>query len=589
MEASRFGVFARNASSGMGTQDKPLTHLDEFPDRQRTAIARHHFIRTQSIKGGFGIVLSLGYIALFGGPDLVEFLAFAGFVAPVALALAARAPIPLPRLEAASLVLFAALIALLSVLTSGLSSPFTFWLVLLPFEGALAGRGRAVAFSGATAVLALGAIISIQIAGLLPPSRLPGPFEMWLFVSLVVAIIQASLMAVAAQERHQAADQAVEAGEARYRFLAENAHDLITRHTVDGRIHYASPASARLLGYRPEELIGRTLTDLAHPDDADIVSAAFAAAGEGKAATAELRLATKQGGYAWGEFRCRPAGRSGDAMGDIVAVTRDVAERKAQERNLIHARDLAEDASRAKSRFLANMSHELRTPLNAILGFSEVMTHQMFGPISARYVDYAQLIHESGGHLLSLINSILDMSKIEAGRFKLQTETFDLSEVTVQALRFVRFVAERNGVTLEETIDPAARHMVADKRAVTQILINLLSNGVKFTPRGGTVRIAATVAGDDIELSITDTGVGIDRADLKRLGQPFEQVESEHTRAKEGTGLGLALVRALAHLHGGSMTIESGLGEGTTVRVKLPQATLGAQDADARPQLAAVE
>ena len=566
-----------------------MTHLDEFPDRQRTDIARRHFIRTQSIKGGLGVVLSLGYLVLIGGADLIEILAFAGFVAPVALALGARAPIPLYRLEAVSLVLFAMLIALLSILTSGLSSPFTFWLVLVPFEGALAGRGRAVAFSGTAAFLALSAIIGVEAAGLLPPSRLPGQYQLWLCVSMMVAIIQASLMAVAAQERHRAADQAAEAGEARYRFLAENAHDLITRHTIDGRIHYASPASARLLGYRPEDLIGRTLADLTHPDDAQTVSAAFAAAGEGKAGTAELRLLTKSGDYAWSEFRCRPAGQSGDAMGDIVAVTRDVAERKAHERDLIHARNLAEDASRAKSRFLANMSHELRTPLNAILGFSEVMTHQMFGPMGARYVDYSRLIHESGGHLLGLINSILDMSKIEAGRFKLQPEPFDLSEVVVQALRFVRFVAERNGVTLEEDIDPTARRLMADKRAVTQILINLLSNGVKFTPRGGMVRIAATVSGGDIELSVADTGVGIDQGDLKRLGQPFEQVESEHTRAKEGTGLGLALVRALAQLHGGSMTIDSQLGEGTTVRVKLPQAAIPIAEVEPRRQLATVE
>ena len=566
-----------------------MAQNEEFTDRHRAAIARRHFIRTQSIKGGLGTVLSLGYLAFIGGPDLVELIAFAGFVAPIALALAARAPIALARLEAASLVLFAVLIALLSTLTSGLSSPFIFWLVLVPFEGALAGRGRAVVFSGATAALALSAIIAVQLGGMLPPSRLPGPLEFWLCVSLVVAIIQASMMAIAAQERHRAADQAAEAGEARYRFLAENAHDLITRHTLDGRIHYASPASARLLGYRPDELIGRTLTDFVHPDDAAIVSAAFISAGEGRSASAELRLATRQGAYAWGEFRCRPAGRSGNAMGDIVAVTRDVAERKAHERDLIQARDLAQDASRAKSRFLANMSHELRTPLNAILGFSEVMTHQMFGPMGARYVDYAQLIHESGGHLLGLINSILDMSKIEAGRFKIQPERFDLAEVSVQALRFVRFVAERNGVTLEETIDPDVRHVVADKRAVTQILINLLSNGVKFTPRGGTVTIATTLAGDALEIAVADTGVGIDEADLKRLGQPFEQVDSEYTRAKEGTGLGLALVRALSHLHGGTMTIESALGEGTTVRVRLPQTGVATQNSDAGNRMAAVE
>src|SRR6185503_162698 len=266
---------------------RPLAHYEELPDRN--LIARRHFIRTQSIKGGLGTVLSLGYIVLIGGPDLAELLAFVGFVAPIALALAARSSVPLGRLEAASLVLFAILIALLSVLMDGLSSPFILWLVLVPFEGALAGRGRAVAFSGATAALALCAIVAIQIMGLMPPSRLPGPLELWLCVSLLVAIMQASLMAVAAQERHRAADQAAEAGEARYRFLAENAHDLITRHTLDGRIHYASPASARLLGYLPDELIGRTLTDLVHPDDAAIVSAAFISAGEGRSASAELR------------------------------------------------------------------------------------------------------------------------------------------------------------------------------------------------------------------------------------------------------------------------------------------------------------
>jgi cell cycle sensor histidine kinase DivJ len=564
-----------------------LAQDEEFPDRG--AIARRHFIRTQSIKGGLGIGLALGYLVFFGGPDLAELLAFAGFVAPIGLALAARAPIALARLEAASLVLFALLIALLSTLTSGLSSPFVVWLVLVPFEGALAGRGRAVAFSGATAALALGAIIVIQLSGLLPPSRLPGPLELWLCLSLMVAIIQASLMAIAAQERHRAADRAAEAGEARYRFLAENAHDLITRHTPDGRIHYASPASARLLGYRPDELIGRTFADLAHPDDESVASSAFTSAGAGRAATAELRLAVKHGGYAWGEFRCRPASHTGDEMGDIVAVTRDIAERKAQERDLIQARDLAEDASRAKSKFLANMSHELRTPLNAILGFSEVMSHQMFGPLGSRYVDYAQLIHESGGHLLGLINSILDMSKIEAGRLTLQPESIDLREVAAQALRFVRFVAERNGVALEEAIEPPARQVIADKRAVMQILINLLSNGVKFTPRGGAVRVGATLEGNDVVVFVADTGVGINKADLKRLGQPFEQVDSEYTRAKEGTGLGLALVRALAHLHGGSMTIESLVGEGTTVRIRLPQPAVGRKEAEPRNQLAVVQ
>jgi cell cycle sensor histidine kinase DivJ len=217
------------------------------------------------------------------------------------------------------------------------------------------------------------------------------------------------------------------------------------------------------------------------------------------------------------------------------------------------------------------MSHELRTPLNAILGFSEVMTHQIFGPVGApRYLEYARLIHESGAHLLSLINAVLDMSKIEAGRYTLKLEIFELEDSLALAADFVRLQAEQGGVTLRHSISPEVRHVRADKRALLQMLINLLSNGVKFTPRGGTVSAAACRTPSGLEISVSDSGIGIAAADLHRLGRPFEQIESEYTKAKEGTGLGLALVRGLVNLHGGTMTIESAMGEGTTVRILLP-------------------
>src|SRR5215467_11306571 len=177
----------------------------------------------------------------------------------------------------------------------------------------------------------------------------------------------------------------------------------------------------------------------------------------------------RDGFYVWAEIRCRPAPPSHGEASDIVAVTRDITERKAQERELIEARDLAEGANRAKSSFLANMSHELRTPLNAIIGFSEVMTHEMFGPVgSPRYLEYSRLIHESGGHLLELINSVLDMSKIEAGKFELFEEVFDLDEIAGQAVRFVKLQAERAGVVLKLSVAPGAARIFADKRAVKQ-------------------------------------------------------------------------------------------------------------------------
>ena len=538
--------------------------------QDRRASARDRFIRTQSIKGGIGVALALGYLLLVGGPDIAEAGAFGLLIAPIALALLARTRLAVECLEAASLVLFAGLPTLLSILTGGLASPFLIWLVLVPFEGALAGGRKMVIFAGVAALLGLLCVVGLEASDLLPMSRLEETDARWFALSLLVAVGQASLMAIAAQERNLAADAAAEAGEVRYRFLAENALDLITLHSPDGQIRFASPASVTLLGYAPRELSGRSLADVAHAEDQALIASAFKRANAGEVASAELRLKTRVGRYVWSEFRCRLAGRAGTSC-DIVAVTRDITERKAHERELIAARDLAEDASRAKSRFLANMSHELRTPLNAILGFSEVMTHQIFGPVGApRYLEYSRLIHESGAHLLALINAVLDMSKIEAGRYVLKPEVLDLEETLGLAADFVRIQAENAGVALKCSVPPEVRGVRADKRALLQILINLLSNGVKFTPNGGTVTARAEKTGKGLEISVSDTGIGIAAADLGRLGKPFEQIESEYTKVKEGTGLGLALVRGLVHLHGGTMTIESALGEGTTVRLVFP-------------------
>jgi cell cycle sensor histidine kinase DivJ len=542
---------------------------------------RQRFIRTQTIKGGLGLLLCAIYMALAGGPDLAEGLVFAGLIAPFGLALAALLPIAVPTLESASLALFGVLLSLLIVLTGGLFSPFLVWLVLVPFEGALIGRRGMVMFAGLIAFAGVIVIAAVEFAGMLPASRLPEAHALLEAAAFLAAIIQASAMAIAAQERHLAADAAVEAGEERYRFLAESALDLITLHAPDGRIRRASPKSKGLLGYEPAELAGLAPLELCHPDDRQAIETALAEARAGRAATAELRLKTKKDAYVWSEFRCRPVGN------DIVAVTRNITRRKAHERALIEARDQAEEANRANSRFLANMSHELRTPLNAIIGFSEVMTHEMFGALgNARYLEYARLINESGSHLLELINSILDMSKIEAGRFTITPELFDLEDTVNQALSFVTYQAERHGVRLSHDIAPAARRVLADKRAVLQILINLLSNGVKYTQADGRVAVAANSVSGGLEIRVSDTGVGISEADIGRLGRPFEQVESEYTRAKEGTGLGLALVRALAHLHGGTVTIASELGEGTTVTVMLPNAVQPGAGEDTIQQVA---
>jgi len=234
----------------------------------------------------------------------------------------------------------------------------------------------------------------------------------------------------------------------------------------------------------------------------------------------------------------------------------------------------AETANRAKSEFLANMSHELRTPLNAINGFSEIMVGEMYGPLGdTRYRDYARDILNSGEHLLALINDILDMSKIEAGKLHLRFEPLSLEDVAEEAVRLVKARADAVGVSIALNF-PALPDIDADYRAVKQVLLNLLSNAVKYTPRDGSVTISAEARTDPMGgrvcVSVKDTGIGIPQEDLQRLARPFEQVESHLARTTSGTGLGLALTKSLVEMHNGDLHLESTPGEGTTVSFVLP-------------------
>ncbi len=235
----------------------------------------------------------------------------------------------------------------------------------------------------------------------------------------------------------------------------------------------------------------------------------------------------------------------------------------------------AEGANRAKSEFLANMSHELRTPLNAINGFSEIMVHEMFGALGdARYRGYAQDILSSGQHLLALINDVLDMSKIEAGKMNLKLEPMLIEDVTEDAVRLVHNRAEASGQDLAIEFPEHLPEIEADYRAVKQVLLNLLSNAIKFTPRGGKITVLARVRndvlGERLRITVRDTGIGIAAEDLARLAQPFEQVEGQHAKANQGTGLGLALTKSLVELHGGDLEIQSTPGQGTSVSFSLP-------------------
>jgi signal transduction histidine kinase len=216
------------------------------------------------------------------------------------------------------------------------------------------------------------------------------------------------------------------------------------------------------------------------------------------------------------------------------------------------------------------MSHELRTPLNAIIGFSEVLGERYFGELTEKQDEYVKDIHGSGKHLLSLINDILDLSKIEAGRMELELSDFDLPAVLDNALTLVKERAQRHGIALGKRVDPALGTVRADERKVKQIMLNLLSNAVKFTPEGGRVSVAAKPNGTAIEISVSDTGIGIAPEDQQAVFEEFKQVGRDYTRKAEGTGLGLALTRRFVELHGGTIGLTSAPGKGSTFTFTLP-------------------
>ncbi|MCW5732248.1 MAG: response regulator [Alphaproteobacteria bacterium] len=255
----------------------------------------------------------------------------------------------------------------------------------------------------------------------------------------------------------------------------------------------------------------------------------------------------------------------------IVRAMRYAIERKRIVAMLKEAKEAAELANRAKSQFLANMSHELRTPLNAIIGFSQIIREQTAGPpVADCYRDYANDILTSGMHLLELINDILDLSKIEAGKLDLLESVIEIGELVESCLRPMQARSSESGIRLVTALPRDLPGLWADARKMRQILFNLISNSMKFTQPGGRVEVRAELDGEGLELAVADDGIGIAQEDIPRVLTPFVQVESTLTRRHSGTGLGLPIARSLAELHGGSLSIESAPGAGTTVRVRMP-------------------
>jgi cell cycle sensor histidine kinase DivJ len=449
--------------------------------------------------------------------------------------------------------------AVACLLTGGPAGPLAPW-CLAPLAAAAAfGRPRLLAAGAATGVAA--AAVAAMAAVLLPQPAPPPVASAWLSIlALGVTTLGLAAGLVALQGKVRGEVARTRASEAGLRDLVDHQPQLLMAIDHAGLIVEAFGEAGP--GLQVGDALGRRLGDLAAEDVRLGVEAALERAVVGGGADISFVPAHDPQGWVTLSLR-RMADRR------INATLRDSRVQRTREVDLEQARASAEQQNAGKSRFLANMSHELRTPLNAIMGFSDIMRQRLFGPISDRYAEYAELIHESGSHLLELINDVLDMSKIEAERFELAREDFDARDAITAVLRLMRGQADRAGIQLRGVLPAGALEADADRRAIKQIAMNLLSNALKFTPKGGSVTLTVQAVGPVLELVVTDTGVGISSADLARLGKPYEQAGDANQR-QAGSGLGLSLVRAFAKLHGGDMTVESVLGEGTTVTVRMP-------------------
>ena len=444
-------------------------------------------------------------------------------------------------------------------LTGGISGPMSAW-VAMPLAAAVALNQRALISLGAT--LACGLTLISALISAFGWVRVPDGDEAFWLSLIATASVVVGLSVALLPALRQRVERTADAEEARARLLRmlTEQPQLILCLDEAGRVVAAYGEAPAGLDLNP--LMQSGLIAAAHaPDRTALRQALDTALTHGRADIGFMPHAAMDH-YLHLTLRRAPDDR-------LYGSLRDATLQHGREAALEAARAEAEHLNQGKTQFLAGMSHELRTPLNAVIGFSDIMRQQMFGPLSPKYAEYAQLIWESGQHVLDMINDVLDMSKIEAQKYQLSLESFDIREPVSQALRLMRGTAHDKAIDIAAHLPPSAVTVTADKRAIKQICLNLLSNAIKFTPKGGRISLALTQAAETVDITITDTGIGIAPDDLSRIGQPYEQSGTAEQKAM-GTGLGLSLVKAFAHLHGGTMALSSQLGEGTTVRVSLP-------------------
>ena len=455
-------------------------------------------------------------------------------------------------------------------------------LMLVPIEAVLATRRRVARWLSGLALVTLCGVVLAAAVGLHGSST--GRLDM---VLVLFAGLRAATLAYGAATVSRATETQRRLEAQRYRVLSDAMGDLVLHYDRAGLVLAASGASERLFGIPSRELFGRGFFERVHVGDRPAFLQAVSQAANGaESVTANLRLRISsfenlnglyvEPVFAWVEIRTRHCAEGAGALlkggaAAVVAAVRDITIRMQHEAEIERAKREAEQANASKDRFIATLSHELRTPLNAIIGFAEMLASPTLSPQDpAKQRDYATIIGTSGQHLLAVVNSLLDLSKLDAGKFELCCEPFEVPELIRACCDMVGLKAEQAGVALRVEIAPGLEPLLGDRRACKQIVLNLLSNALKFTPREGRVTVSARPEGNAVLISVLDTGIGMVPRDLARLGDPFFQVRNDYDRPYEGTGLGLSVVKGLVGLHGGTITVESAPGEGTGIAVRLP-------------------
>ena len=542
--------------------------------------ARYRAFILPRLMGSLAALASLPvYLVLRGVPNEIEIVVFSWLITPI---LIVYFLVRTGRYETAhilSSLSLSALVVLVASFAGGIGSFAAIWLVVVPLEAALSGLSRVALISAAFSLAAGLLLLVLGMAGLIAPNSVD-MHAAFAALAIVSALLYATGLGLGAASLVGTGAKLLGAEENRYQLLIGNMTDVIICCSKGGSVIFASPAAETLFGIPITELVGNELFERVHVADRPAFLAKLAdAARSGDVRSLEFRIrrnvgAGRPGQFVWVEMRCRPfecaSAEHEKTDQDVVAVLRDISERKTHEDAIETARLESERASADRSRFVATIGHELRTPLNAIIGFSEMLTNGGVKVSASAEVEYVKLINGSGRHLLSVVNSMLDASKIEAGYFEVVRERFVPGPAVENCVDLLALQAREAGIELRLRLAQNLPEIAADKRAFIQILINLISNAVKFTPRAGWVTIGASCERSNLVVTVEDTGVGIEQHHLARLGEAFFQTSSCRDRRQDGAGLGLSIVKGLVKLHDGEVDIRSRVGEGTRVTVRLP-------------------